>query len=181
MEILRSYFGPEAADAISYQVMRFTHYRRADLPIDENIAEFDPLRRKAKSRMQTGAIFREQFISISRMNNAGLPRKGKSLALASSRKSLKFEDVSANTRRVFGSRGGKGCQDALLTEEADGLLESDKDLEGWMAYRKPKKKGVGMNKKDGAPKREGDKVRGGKHVDWFELSHGEARQMLSGR
>ena len=96
MEILRSYFGPEAADAISYQVMRFTHYRRADLPIDENIAEFDPLRRKAKSRMQTGAIFLEQFISISRMNSAGPSRRAKLLVLASSRKTQKFEDASAN-------------------------------------------------------------------------------------
>ena len=41
LEILRSYFAPEAADAIYQQAIRFTQYRRADQSIDEFVAEFD--------------------------------------------------------------------------------------------------------------------------------------------
>ena len=50
----------------------------------------------------------------------------KSLTMASTRKSLEFEEVAANTRRFFGSRGGGSRQDVLTTEEADGPLGSDK-------------------------------------------------------
>ena len=55
MEILRSYLAPEAADAIHQQVVRFAHYRRSDLSIDEYTAEFDLLQRKAESKMEMGA------------------------------------------------------------------------------------------------------------------------------
>ena len=37
------------------------------------------------------------------MNNGGLPRREKSLILASRRESLELEDASANMRRLFGS------------------------------------------------------------------------------
>ena len=79
LEILRSHFAPEAADAIHQQVMRFMHYRRAGQWIDEYVLEFDPLRRKAESKIEMGAGFPEHFISILRVNNAGLPRQEKPL------------------------------------------------------------------------------------------------------
>ena len=61
--ILRNYFAPDAADAIHRQVVRFTHFRRAEQPIDEYIAEFDLLRRKSAPKMEAGAGFPEQSIS----------------------------------------------------------------------------------------------------------------------
>ena len=70
--------------------------------------------------MEMGAGFPEHFVSISHMNNAGLPLQEKSLVIASSRKSLKSEDASANARRFRGSRGEKGRQGVVLAEEADG-------------------------------------------------------------
>ena len=58
--------------------------------------------------MEMGAGAPVHFVLISRRNNAGLPSQEKSLAMASSRESLKFEVVSGNMRRLIGSRGGKG-------------------------------------------------------------------------
>ena len=69
--------------------------------------------------MDMGAGTPEQFVSISRMNNAGLPGQGKSLATASCRRSLEFEEASAHMHRPFGSCGGWGRQ-----EVASGPLES---------------------------------------------------------
>ena len=96
--------------------------------------------------MEMGAGFPGQSISISRINTAGLLRQETSLAMASSRKSLKFENASANIRRLFGSCGGKGRQDVLRAEGAAGLLESDEDLDAWMAHRKSTKEGVGKKR-----------------------------------
>ena len=133
--------------------------------------------------MEMGAGFPGQSISISRINTAGLLRQETSLAMASSRKSLKFENASANIRRLFGSCGGKGRQDVLRAEGAAGLLESDEDLDAWMAHRKSTKEGVGKKKMDGSPTRGGDNVRGGgQTLDGFnrvtgkpDRCHGKAR------
>ena len=45
--------------------------------------------------MGISAGFREQFVSILWIQNAGPPRQEKSLALASRRKSLKFGNAAA--------------------------------------------------------------------------------------
>ena len=77
--------------------------------------------------MEMGTGFPEQFASILRMGNAGSPRQEKSLVMASSRKSLKFEKVAANMRRLLGSRGECSRRDAQISGEADGPPASDKD------------------------------------------------------
>ena len=125
LEIFRGYFDPEAAGATPQQEMRFTQRRRAKQSTDEFIAEFDLVQRKAESKMETGAGFPEQFISTLSMDNAGLPRKEKSLVMASNHKSLESGEVAANMRRSLGSRGGGGRQDVLITEEAVRTSESD--------------------------------------------------------
>ena len=56
--------------------------------------------------------------------------------LASSQKSLKSANVAANLRRLFGFRGGAICQDALVTEDADGYLGGDRDQEVCATYKK---------------------------------------------
>ena len=71
-----------------------------------------------------------------RVRNAGLPRKETSLATASSHMGLRFGYVAANMRKLYGSRGGGSCQVALITEGADGPLESDKYQEVCVAYKK---------------------------------------------
>ena len=48
-----------------------------------------------------------------RMHNAGLPIQGVSPVMASSHTSLKFAEVAANNRGLFGLRGGGGRQDVL--------------------------------------------------------------------
>ena len=141
--IRRSYVALEAADATREHEMRFAHHRRADQSTDEYLPEFDLLRQGVKSKMDTGAGFPELCISIVRANNAGLPRPEKSLVTAISHTSLKFEEVAANVRRLFGSRGEKSRQDVLLTEEAAGSLGSSGDLDAWAAYGKAKKQGAG--------------------------------------
>ena len=71
--------------------------------------------------------------------------------MPSSRESLEFDEAAANTRRLFGSRGGSGRQDVLITEEAVGPSESDEGQGARAAYGKSKKKGAGQKKNDGAP------------------------------
>ena len=60
-EKLRGYFAPDAVDATPQQVIWFTHYRRTDVSIAENIAEFDPSRRPAESKLEMGAGFPGQL------------------------------------------------------------------------------------------------------------------------
>ena len=117
--------------------------------------------------MGMGAGFPEQLISKLRTNDAALSRKGKSLVMASSHKSLKFDEASANMRRLFGSRGGSGRIDALITGEAVGPLGNDGDLGACLANKKAEEHGVGQKKKDGVPIRGGDKVRGDRaDIEW---------------
>ena len=100
---------------------------------------FDLLRREAESEM--GAGFPGQFVSMWRMDNAALFRHEKSLVMKPCYKSLRPEDVSANVRRLFGSRESGSRQDALLTEEAAESRASDGDLDVLAAYRKAENQG----------------------------------------
>ena len=136
---------------------RFTQIPGADQSIDEFIAKFDLLRRKAESKLEMGTGFPEQFATILRMHNAGLPRQEKSPVMASSRKSLKFLDVAANMRSSFGSCGGGGRQDVLIRGEADGPLVCDKYHEARVKCKKSKKPGVGPKRNQGmvSPRLEG--------------------------
>ena len=88
----------EAVDAIPKQIMRFMRYCRTDQSIDEFAPGFD-LRRY---RVEDG-------------DGRGIPRTcaPKSLVGAGSHKSLTFEEGSVNVRRLSGSRGGNGRQDAV--------------------------------------------------------------------
>ena len=103
--------------------------------------------------MEMSMGFPEQFVSISTVNNAGLPRQVKSLVMASSQKRLKFEGASAHMRRLFGSRGDRGRQDGVLTGEGNGSQGGDEDLEAWVAYRKAKERGAGKKKQNSTPRR----------------------------
>ena len=94
------------------------------------------------------------------MNNAGLSRQGESTAMASYRKSLKFDEVAADMRRLFGSRGSGGRQDLSSTEEAVEPLERDEDQDARAAYKRAKKQCAGKQKKDGGPRPCGAKWNG---------------------
>ena len=58
-------------------------------------------------------------------------------------------------RRLFGSRGSGGRQDALIPEKAVEPAESSEDEDACVAYEKAKKHGANKKKKDGSPKRSG--------------------------
>ena len=79
------------------------------------------------------------------MQNAGLPRQEKS---------------PATMRRLFGSCGGAGRQDVLITEESDGHSVRDRNREARVTYKKVRRQGVGKKRKNGFPKASGDKVKG---------------------
>ena len=95
-EISRNYMAPRAADSIYQEVARFAKFRRGGQTVDGYIAEYDLLQRKAGPKMMMGAGAPEQFASILRMVNSGLPRQGESLESASSQKSYKFVGAPAN-------------------------------------------------------------------------------------
>ena len=100
LEIPRNYFAPEAADAIRQQVVRYMRSKRTDQAIDEYIAEYDLLCRKAESKVEMGAGIPEEFVSILRMDNAALSHRQKSLATATCHEYLEFGGASANMRRL---------------------------------------------------------------------------------
>ena len=75
------------------------------------------------------------------MQNAGLSRREKSMASASSQKSLKFADAAADMRRLFGSAGGAARPDILFKRDADGPLGCDRDQEARVTHKRTKKQG----------------------------------------
>ena len=105
--------------------MRNMRFRRTDQPIDEYTAEYDLLRRKADAKMEMGTGFPDQFVTKLRLNHVVFSRHAKSAVVVSSHNSLRFKDASANSRRLFGPRGGGSRQGALIAEEAAGPRASD--------------------------------------------------------
>ena len=166
LEILRNYCAPGAADSIRQQVMRYMRFRRTDQSVGGCIAGRDLPRRKAESKVEMGAGFPGQFVSILRMDDAALSRHEELLVMASCRECLKFEDVSANMRRLFGSRGGGSRQDALSAEVTAESLGSDEDLDILAAYRKANKQGAGKVEGPSAKGR-GQGQRGLTNPEWI--------------
>ena len=75
--VLRNYFAPEAVDAILQRATRFTPVRRTDLPVGENIVEYDRFRlEQIAPILEMGAGFPKQAASILRMGDAALSRYG---------------------------------------------------------------------------------------------------------
>ena len=101
------------------------------------------------------------------MKNAGLPRQAKSLVTASCHTSLRFDEVAANVRRSFGSRGGGVRQDVLITEDAVKSFERVEDQDACVAYEEAKEQRVGKKKKDSAPKRGGQSEGERAATEWF--------------
>ena len=98
---------------------------------------------------EMGARFPVAFDSILLMQNAALSLQGKSRVLASTQKRLKFTDVAATARRLFGSCGGTARQDILITGDADGPLGSDKEQAARATYEKARTHGAGQERRDG--------------------------------
>ena len=108
LDISRSYFAPEAADATRQQVVRLMNRRGSDQSVGDYIVEYALLRMTAESKLEMGAGFPGQRVSTLRVINAGLRRREKSLVMASCRESLKFEDASAGARRLSDRAGEVG-------------------------------------------------------------------------
>ena len=107
-----------------------------------------------------GAGFPEQFVSIQRMQDAGLYCDEKSLALASSQKNPKFVDVAANMRRLSGSCAWAVRQDVLVAENADGPMGGDGNQEARVTYKKAKIQEAGQKRREGVTKVSGGKEKG---------------------
>ena len=152
LEISRNYFAPGDAGSINKGVARFIKFRRTGETVGRYIAEYGLLQRKAGSKIDMGAGFPGQFVTILCMQNAGHYRQEKSLARASSQKSLKLVDVAANMRRLFGSCGRAARRDILATEAADGPLGGDGDQEACATYKQAKTQGVGQKRREGVPR-----------------------------
>ena len=83
MEISRGRFAPDANDSIFRDVVEFMYFKCLEQKMDAYLMEFDMLRGKAESRMQTGAGFPDEFVSVFCTQNAGLIRNEKTMVLAS--------------------------------------------------------------------------------------------------
>ena len=156
------------------KVVRSMQCHRTDQSIHEYFAGFDPLRRNAQSRTEMDAGFPGQFVSMLRRTICLdlRARQEKSSVMASSHMGEKFDEAAARMRRLCGSRGGSGHQDASITGEVVGPLESDGDQEASVAYKKAEKRGVGQEKTDGFLERGGDKERRGRaNICWFQPPH----------
>ena len=179
MEILRNYFAPAAAGPINQEVVRFTQYRQTDHTIGKYIAELDMLRPNADSEIGGAVGFPEHVISSLRLQNAGLSRQEKSLALASSQKSLTFMGVAASMRRLFGSRGGAIRQNVLITQDVEGPFGRESDQGARATYKKAKKQGVGQKRRDGFPNVSGGEAYGGRpDHEWVQSPYWAAKSAL---
>ena len=65
----------------------------------------------------------DEFVSVLRMQNAALPKNGKTFALASFRDALAFPEASAQMRRLFGPRGYASRRDVLVAADMDTVSE----------------------------------------------------------
>ena len=128
--------------------------------VDEYIAGCDLLLRKAESKMEMETYLPGQFASILRMDAAALSRHEKSLVMAIAYKRLRFEDMSANMRRLSGSCGCGSRQATLLSGEATGSHASDRDLDVLAAHRKAKKQRWVRQRRKVLPRRVGIRRRG---------------------
>ena len=174
LDILRNHGAPGPADAVYQEVKRILQYRCAGQTMVEFIVEFDLPRRRAESKMAAGTWFPDEFASILRMLNAVLPRKGKSLVMASGHASLKFAEVAASMRRLFGLLGGGSLQDELIAEDADGPSVRDKDQVAGATYTKAKNHGLGRKGRTVPPKLAAVKCEGAGRL-WMVLTAVQAR------
>ena len=62
--------------------------------MDAYVMEFDVFRNKAAARMVMGGGFSDEFVSILRINNASLPKNGKSPVAAGTQSTLAFTLVA---------------------------------------------------------------------------------------
>ena len=167
LEISRNYFALEAADSIRKEVGRSMQFPRTDQTLDRYIAEYDLLRRKAESEVEMGSGTPGQFAPTLCIQSAGPSRQEKSLALASSQGGLKFVDLEANRRRLFGSCGGAVRQDLPVTGAVDGSLGGYRDQEACVTNKKAQRQGAIQKTRDGASEGSGGKVRGaGRTLTW---------------
>ena len=74
MELLRDYFGPDAADSVYQGVARFLRRESAPQAMGEYLARFDSLCRKAEPKVQRGGACPEVAASAIRLQNASLLR-----------------------------------------------------------------------------------------------------------
>ena len=120
---LGNYLATGTAGPIYQGVVRLPQFRRGGQYIDRYTVEFDLLRRDAEPKMRIGAGSPVASVSVFCAQRAALSRREKSLASASSRRSLLFEDVAMAMRRVFGSWGGAVRQGVPAAEDVGEPLE----------------------------------------------------------
>ena len=80
--------------------------------------------------------------------------------MARSQKGLKLMGAAEYMRRFFGSGGGAGRQDVLITEGADGPFVSDRDQEARATCKKGRNMGRVRNVRMAPPNLVGIKCKG---------------------
>ena len=119
LEVLRSYVQPGALGRIYRQAAKFLRRKSADRTIGRYLLIFDVLRGKAEARAIEGVALPGAFESVSRMQDAALPKNEKSLLLASVQGASGFPIVSEQTRRLSEPCGGVAKQDVLAATDFD--------------------------------------------------------------
>ena len=125
-----------------------------------------------------GAGYPKAFASILRTQNAALARQEKSRVLASAQRGLKFMDVTATVRRLFGSCGGADRQDMLGTADAHGPLGRETEQEACATYKKAKTRSGSQN--DGGMRQCGERQsdRGWSNMEWIQPHYGSTESVL---
>ena len=101
--------------------------------MEENSAQFDPLPRKAESRLQMDGSSPETFVSILCMQNASLARTDKSLVLASAQGTLGTVAVAWQVRRLSWRAGGAVQRDVLASTEVEEESKDTSDDDDFVA------------------------------------------------
>ena len=97
--------------------------------------EFDDLRGKAEAGMVMGAGFPDKYAPTHRAQNAGFPKKRKSMDLVSLRNTPALPVASSQMSRLFRPRGTRRGVMCLSAVDRDAVSEGE-DREAWAALRK---------------------------------------------
>ena len=117
LQVLRDYFAPAALDAVYRDAVNFWRLNRTAQSGDEYLVKSDLPRRKVQTCLHPRGSFPAAPATALCLRKASLPLSGNSLALLRVRGGLGLVEIAQLTRRLFGSMGGGGRQDALYVAE----------------------------------------------------------------
>ena len=137
IQVLKSYFSPDATDQVLQDVTKFLNHKRADQTTERFLLEFDILGTKADRVIRQGFQFPDSFISILRTQSALLSKNEKSPAMAAVQGPLDYPLLAKQMRQISQLVGGPRKRDILnFPADSGGVDDEDISYEAWVAFRK---------------------------------------------